>query len=124
MRRIETVRDLIRELEELPEDMPIMAQHQPNWPLREFIGGIWVDDGTSDEDEDNECENCSRLTLEEPKEVKGYNEVLWFRKCFHCDHMNEVPPPPPKEDVIAYIVLSGHPYDGTPYGSKRAWNEI
>ena len=124
MQRIETVRDLINALEDLPDDMPIMAQHQPNWPLREVIGGIWVDDGKGEDYYEAECEKCEHLTLGEVEEVRGNNETHWFRKCFHCDYMNEVEPPTPDDDVVAYVVLNGHPYYGSPYGDKRAWNEI
>lgn len=126
MSRIKTVADLIAELEELPPEMPIMAQHQPSWPLREFIGGIWVEDGTSDEEEDLECEECGRLTLSQPIEDKEalLDKNAWYRSCFYCNHIQECQPPMPEENKVAYIVLSGQPRDGTPYGSKRAWSNL
>lgn len=124
--RIETVRDLIEVLEQLPDGMPIMAQHQPSWPMREYIGGVWVDDGHDDEEEANTCDECGRVTLGDPYKDTFEGEPIWLRKCFNsnCNNEQECEPPMPSEEHIAYIVLNGHPYDGTPYGSKRAWSEI
>lgn len=120
--RIRTVGDLIAALEELPEDMPIMAQTQPSYPLRELIGGVWVDDGRDDDEEANTCDACERLALGEP--FLDEKEDLWVRKCYGCDHVQECEPPKPEADKIAYIVLDGHPYEGSPYGSKRAWSVL
>lgn len=123
--RIRTVSELREELDNLPDDMPIMCVHQSQWPLREVIGGIWVDDGTPEEEES--CGNCNRICLEEPVylEAEGEaHEAGWFRKCYYCQQITEVAEPMPKEDEVAYIVLNGHPWDGTPYGSKRAWSVV
>jgi hypothetical protein len=123
MRRVQTVSDLKELLEELPDDMPIMAQHQPNWPLREFIGGIWVDDPSdpsSQEEEENICPTCEHVSLGVPTKDSGGQ---WYRKCFKQNCGEEVPCEEPSEP-IAYVVLNGQPYDSTPYGSKRAWGEL
>lgn len=123
--RIHTVGELIQELQQLPEEMPIMAQFQPSWPLREYIGGIWVDDGKDEEEES--CDQCLRLALGEPQYLEAEGEAHdagWFSKCYNCGSMTEVQEPQPKKDEVAYIVLSGSPYDESPYGNKRAWSVI
>ena len=123
MSRVQTVGDLKELLEDLPDDMPIMGMHQPNWPLREWIGGIWVNDPSdisSLDEEDNECPTCERLSLGVPIKDSGGQ---WYRKCFRQECGEEVPCDEPC-DPIAYVVLNGQPYDSSPYGDKRAWNEI
>jgi hypothetical protein len=30
----------------------------------------------------------------------------------------------PDEESVIYLVANGHPQDGSPYGSKSAWNEM
>lgn len=122
--RINTVGDLKEYLEEFEDELPVMIVHQPSWPLREYIGGLWLDDGTPEEE--FVCEECGRLTLEDPKEDASalVEANTWYRECFKCGHLNECAPPMPKEEQVLYLVANGHPYEGSPYGSKRAWEVI
>ena len=119
--RIKTVGELKEILDEYNEETLIMCVHQPSWPLRETIGGLWLDDGTDPDNEENSCGNCGRLSLSEPKQD---SEGDWNRMCYHCKEINPCEPPMNEEEKVLYIVLDGHPYEGTPYGSKAAWSAI
>lgn len=112
MGNIRTVADLIAELEELPSNMPIMAQHQATYPLREVIGGIWIDDG---KDEDA----CNAFT-----EGENSEEIEDGEGCYNCGLDENAHDEKPEDEQVAYIVLNGHPYEGSPYGNKDAWANI
>lgn len=107
--RVDTVKDLIEQLEELDPNTPLMVVHQSQWPLREVIGGVWLDEFPQDcrwgNGDDCECDPD-----ENPDECG-------CKDCLVCGGSSE-------ESTTAYLVLNGHPYDGSPYGSKKAWNAI
>lgn len=105
--RIKTVKDLIEELEQLPPETPILAVHQSQWPLREVIGGVWMDEFPED------CRWGNGDDCECPDDTEGCG----CGDCIYCGGR-------PEEDPTAYLVLNGHPYDGSPYGSKKAWSVI
>lgn len=112
MGTIRTVADMIEALEELDPNMPIMAQYQSNYPLREVIGGIWIDDGKDEE-------ACSTFTS--PPEGTDADED---GECYNCGCDEGAHSAKPEDEQAAYVILNGHPHDGTPYGNKDAWNEI
>lgn len=107
MPREMTIGELIQKLQDIveagySEETPVRGMHQPNWPLQEHIGGVWVDE-PSDEDE---CAECGQYRFQHPTEDE-------------CEEFV----PEKKDEEIIYIVLNGQPYDN-PYGTKRAWNEL
>lgn len=121
--RINTVGDLKEYLEEFENELPVMIVHQPSWPLREYIGGLWLDDGSPEEGSET-CEHCDRVTLGEPLFREGSDGEGWYAQCFRCHEWTPVQEPIPKEEQVLYLVANGHPYEGSPYGSKRAWEVI
>lgn len=109
--RIKTVGDLKEALEELDDELPLMAQHQPSWPLREIIGGIWFDDGTSDDDDGCECDHIQSVHGPDGCTVLSCKCVI--ERGANLDH-----------EKVVYLVLNGHPSQGSPYGDRRAWEAL
>ena len=48
-----TVQELIWELQQLPQELEVQLAHQPNWPFALRIGGVVLDEGFEN-DEDND----------------------------------------------------------------------
>jgi hypothetical protein len=102
-----TVGQLREALEEYGEDVEVMIVHQQSWPLREVVGGIYdpSENGQGCQFDENGC---------------GYDEVaeLHNPKSPDFDHKFE---PNESEKNVIYLVASGHPQEGSPYGDKAAW---
>ena len=101
--------ELIAELEELAAsygdaDPQVMAQHQPSYPLREVIRGV-VDSKTIAEHE-RQREMDEAAEYMEPDELPEHD--------FNTDEV----------ELVVYVVIDGHPYEGTPYGDRVAFDLV
>ena len=100
-----TLADLVERLQELAEaghgDTEVLVVHQPQYPLQEIIGGVWMqEDGLN-----GRCGDCGRsLTASE------------------CPECGWTPPDDGKdEERFVYVVASGHHHTASPYGPRRAF---
>jgi len=108
-----TVGELMMRLEDYPEDAEVMIMHQPDWPLREVIRGL-VSAGeiARERRSDEDAEFDAMLDDLDPDE-RG--EAWQEREA-------EMAEAEASAEKIVYLVADGHPYEGSPYGDKVAWD--
>lgn len=103
MRDRMTVGALISVLEQFEDDLPIIAVHQPGYPLLEEIKGI------ADSEQLNNCEDeCGHIM-----DVHGDEGCTMCE----CGYIGE------KTERILYLVIDGSPYDINPYGPRTAFDD-
>ena len=128
------VQELINELTEKAEafglelyEIEVLAAHQPSYPLQETVGGVW---SPTDSDaiwlREFDCSDCGEHV--DASDTDGtVDNAYWdedtesysiCRECqFKAGDRNE------KAQPAIWIVLTGTPYDRSPYGSRRMWDE-
>lgn len=120
------VRELIARLEQVAEalgdEAEIRGMHQANYPLQEVISKVWSPllDGNAIHLEEFDCSGCGEHIIA-PHDTwldnAFYNEDdQEYNICRECTQGQKKANGP-----IAWIVLDGHPYEGSPYGDRRAW---
>ena len=102
-----TVGDLIDKLEEYGRDVEVRIVHQQSWPLQEVIGGIYDDTGNGCRFDEDGCGYAAGASLHN-------------RNSEDYDHDYE----PGKGRAVLYLVANGHPDEGSPYGERRAWDDM
>lgn len=105
---IKTVGELIEALQDYDPEMRIMGMHQQNWPLVEYVGGLYQ------QQPEYECPDCGNddCTV---YATNGTEEM-------YCAECEDTKPIPTVENLL-FVVLNGQPHDN-PYGTKEAWNEL
>lgn len=97
-----TVRELREALENYDDEMEVMIVHQPGWPLREVLGGLYEPGNTG-------CEECDQ---EQGAPIHTDEEHEEYHKYEGSD-----------DGQVLYLVANGHPDSPrSPYGSKEAWD--
>lgn len=107
--------ELINSLQELSdsgmEDCEVQIVHQQSWPLREQIGGVWVQP-----DVDAQLEKLYRQA-KAMEEAGDLDEVIELEaQAQEVEHGRDY-------DGIVFLVANGRPDEGTPYGPKEAFEE-
>lgn len=107
MAKLITVGELKDILNQFEDDQEIMAVHQPSWPLREVIKGVWDPYMNGDEECDDGCQHVAG----------NHNEK---DGCMDCDCGWY---PNPDEKKVLLLVVDGCPMEINPYGPKEAFDD-
>lgn len=97
-----TVGELVRALQDYPEDAPVRVGHQPNWPLRELVSTV----GTIEREE---TEDYSEAL----EEARTNDDAEWLAS-LEAERR--------QEDTV-WIVLGGHPREPeSPYAPREIFD--
>lgn len=106
-RRFVTVAQLREALENYDDDLEVRILHQPSWPLQEVLGGLFqAPAGCVFDDE------CGLPSEHEVHDYGTGDEPIEGHHAFE----------EPDDAGVVFLVANGHPSDGSPYGSKDAWD--
>jgi hypothetical protein len=113
------VGELREMIEDLSDDRELMVVHQQQYPLRETIMGIYDPDDPGAELECGSCE--SNRTRESIREMFEAGDDAWC--CDNPEYSGFDEDGCESEDQPLYLVADGHPYNGSPYGPRIAWEQ-
>lgn len=102
-----TVAQLREALENYDDDLVVRILHQPSWPLQEVLGGLFQGSEAG-------CgfDGCG-LPADAPLHLgAGGPDSGDFDHQFMA----------PADAGVLFLVADGHPREGSPYGSKDAWD--
>lgn len=104
-----TIRELVRLLQEYDDqDVEVLVVHQESWPLQVEVAGVW-DEVFSREAHLRDCRGDGYCGPGCPDLTEG-----------GCPDLSE----DAQDAVPVYIVAGGHPYNRSPYGPGRAFQEV
>jgi hypothetical protein len=104
------VQQLIEALQEQDPEAEVQVVHQPSWPLRERVTGVWVQGEGPDEEGFGEMIDACRARGDEEGAREWEARAEEEAEGHDSDYAG-----------VAFIVANGHPFDGTPYGPKAAF---